>query len=70
MNNHIGKLKEDKLQLFKLIYNLKLIKLKILKIYIKTNLINSFVWPFKFCTRVLILFNQKLDNNFYIYINY
>ena len=36
-NNHIIKLKKDKLLFLGLIYSLNLVKLKIFKIYIKTN---------------------------------
>ena len=36
-------LKKDKQLFFKLIYSLKLVKLKILKTYIKTNLANNFI---------------------------
>lgn len=54
----------------KLIYSLKLIELDIFKIYIKTNLINSFIQPFKFPARALIFFVQKFDISFYLYVNY
>lgn len=43
MNDYIIKLKIDKQLFFSLIYNIKLIKLEILKTYIKTNLTNSFI---------------------------
>ena len=43
INEHIIKLKENKQLLFGLIYSLGPIKLKTLKIYIKTNLINGFI---------------------------
>ena len=57
MNNYIIKLKKDKQPLFRLIYSLKLIKLKTLKTYIKINLVNNFIQFFKSFSRVFILFN-------------
>ena len=70
INNNIIKLEEDKQPLFGLIYSLRLVKLEILKIYIKINLANGFIWPFKSFTRVFILFDEKLDKSFCLYINY
>lgn len=46
-NDYIIRLEKNKLPFFKSIYSLKLIKLKILKIYIKTKLANSFIQTFK-----------------------
>ena len=43
MNNYTIKLKKDKQLHFDLIYSLELIKLNILKIYIKISLTNSFI---------------------------
>ena len=43
INKNAIKLKKDKQLLFGLIYSLKLIKLKILKTYIKINLANGFI---------------------------
>lgn len=43
-----------------MIYNLKLIKSKILKIYIITNLINNFIYLLKYFIIILNLFIQKL----------
>ena len=57
INNHIIKLEKSKQLSFDLIYNLKLIKLKILKTYIKINLVNSFIKPFKSLAKILILFD-------------
>ena len=70
INEYAIRLEEEKQLSFDLIYNLKLIKLKILKTYIKTNLANSFIWPFKSFTRVLIFFDKKLDRSLCFYINY
>ena len=57
MNNLVIKLKKNKQLSFKLIYNLKLVELEILKIYIKTNLVNSFIWSSKSLVKVFILFD-------------
>ena len=42
---------------FRSIYSLKLIKLKVLKIYIKINLANCFIWYFKSSINVFVLFD-------------
>ena len=59
INNHFIKLEKNKQLFFKLIYSLRLIKLEIMKIYIKTNLVNDFIQFFKSLIKVLIFFNQK-----------
>lgn len=46
INNHVIKLKKSKQLFFGPIYNLELVELETLKIYIKTNLANNFIWPF------------------------
>ena len=43
INEYIIKLEKSKQPPFKLIYSLKLIKLEILKTYIKINLANGFI---------------------------
>ena len=70
INDHIIELEEVKQPLFGLIYNLGPIKLEILKIYIKTNLVNGFIRLFKSPVRVPILFDKKPDRNFYFCIDY
>ena len=57
-------LKENKNLFYKLIYFLKFIKLEILKIYNKTNLINKFIKLFKIFIRVYIFVNYKSNKNF------
>lgn len=44
--------------------------LEILKIYIKTNLANSFISPSKFSTKALVFLIKKLNSNYCLYINY
>ena len=70
INKRVIKLEESKQPFFGFIYSLKLIKLEILKIYIKINLANGFIQPFKSFAKAPILFDKKLDKNFCLYINY
>ena len=55
INNHAIKLKKSKQLLFGPIYSLGLIKLKILKTYIKINLTINFVQSSKFLASTSIL---------------
>ena len=61
INNHPIKLIDDQQLLYNLIYSLSLVKLKILKAYIKNNLANSFIKSFKSPTKAPIFFNKKLN---------
>ena len=70
INEHAIKQEEDKQSLFKLIYSLGLIKLETLKTYIKTNLANSFIRPFKSPTGTLILFDRKPDGSLCLWMDY
>lgn len=63
-------MEENKQSFYKSIYSLKLVELEILKIYIKTNLVNTFIWPFKFFATASILLSKKLKSNFYLCIDY
>ena len=56
INKHVIKPKEDKQLSFGSIYSLKLVKLEILKTYIKTNLAHNFFQLFKSFTGASILF--------------
>lgn len=69
-NNYAIKLKKSKQLLYNLIYSLELMKLEILKAYIKLNLANDFIQLFKSYISISILFDQKKNNRFYLYINY
>ena len=69
INEHTIKLKEGEQSLFEPIYSLGLVELEILKIYIKINLANSFIWRFKSPARALILFYRKSDKNLYLFID-
>lgn len=70
INKHSIGLNLGKQLSYKLIYNLDLIKIKILKTYIKTNLINNFIYSFRSLAKPLILFIQTPDSIFYLYKNY
>ena len=60
INNHIIKLVNNYQLLYSFIYYLSFIKLEILKIYIKNNLINGFIRSFKCSTRALIFLIKNL----------
>lgn len=60
MNKYAIKLVEDKQLLYELIYNLNLVKLEMLKVYIDTHLKTGFIWFFKSPINVFILFNNNL----------
>ena len=70
INKHIIKLEEDKQLLFGSIYSLGLVELETLKTYIKTNLANGFIWPFKSPIEAFILFDRKLNRSFHFCIDY
>lgn len=70
INNYAIKLVNDWQPPYGYIYNLGLVKLKILKTYIENNLANSFIRPSKSFARASIFFNQKLDRSLRLYINY
>ena len=70
INNHAIKLVDDPQPLYRPIYRLRPMELKILKAYIKTNLANGFIRPSKLYACALILFNQKSDGFLLLCINY
>lgn len=63
-NNHLIDLVENQQLPYKPIHSLKLIELKILKIYIKTNLANNFIKLSKFSINIVILFIEKPNSSF------
>ena len=63
INNYAIKLVDDWQSLYSLIYSLGLMELKTLKTYIKNNLANNFIKPFKSFIGAPILFNKKPDSN-------
>ena len=70
MNKHNIKLEEGKQSPFRPIYFLGPVELETLKIYIKTNLVNGFIWPFKSPTGAPILFDKKPDRSLRLCVNY
>ena len=63
INNHTIELLNSQQPSYRPIYSLGLVELEILKAYIKTNLANKFIKPFKSPANTPILFNQKLDSS-------
>ena len=70
INEYAIELEEGKQPLFSLSYNLGPIELETLKTYIKINLTNNFIRPFKSLDRAFILLNKKPDRSFRFYIDY
>ena len=70
MNEHAIKLEEGQQSLFGPIYSLRLVKLETLKTYIKINLANNFIRPFKFFAEAPILFDRKLDRSLRLCVDY
>ena len=56
MNNYLINQINNKQLFYSLIYSLGLVKLEILKTYIKSNLANKFIKPSKSSTSILIMF--------------
>ena len=66
----INLIKYHQLQ-YELIYSLKLVEFKTLKIYIEINLANKFIKPSKSPIGTLIFFVvKKPDKSFGLYVNY
>ena len=70
INIYAINLEKDKQPPYGPIYSLKLVELKILKIYIKTNLVNDFICSSKSPTDAPILFDKKLNKSFRLCVNY
>ena len=69
INNHAIALVNSKQPFYGLISSLKPVELEILKAYIKTNLANEFIRPFKSLTGIPILFDQKSNGSLYLCID-
>ena len=63
-------LKKDKQPPYGLVYSLSPVELETLKIYIKINLANGFICSSIFPVGALILFDQKSDGSFRLYVDY
>ena len=70
MNEHAIELEEGKQPSFGPIYSPGLVELETLKMYIKTNLANSFIRPSTSPIGVPILFDRKLDGSLYLCMDY
>ena len=70
INKHAIELEKDKQSLFGPIYSLGPIELETLKTYIKTNLANGFIRPFKSPVEASILFDRKSDKSFRFCVDY
>ena len=70
INEYAIKLGDGKQPFFELIYSLGLVELETLKIYIKTNLANGFIWPSKSLVGALILFSRKPDRSLCFCVDY
>ena len=70
INDHPINLLDDKQLHYGPIYSLGLLKLEILKTYIKANLASSFIRPSKSPAGILILFVWKKDGSFLLCIDY
>ena len=70
INNHLTNLIDNKQPLYGLIYSLEPVELKILKTYIETNLINSFIRSSKSFAGAPIPFIRKKDGNLQLYVDY
>ena len=70
VNEQAIKLEESKQPPYEPIYSLGPVELETLKTYIKTNLANGFIWPFKSPAGTPILFLQKRNDSLRLYVNY
>ena len=70
INNHLINFLHNKQPPHSLIYSLELMKLKMLKIYIKANLANNFIKSFKSTANISIFFVWKKNGSFYLHIDY
>ena len=70
INDHAIKLVNDWQLPYGPIYSLSPMKLEILKAYIKNNLANNFIRPFKSPAKVLIFFNKKLNSSLRLCVDY
>ena len=70
LNQHAIKFQENQQPPYRLIYSLGVVELKMLKTYIETNLANGLIQPLKLPIDAFILFIQKLNSSFCLYVNY
>ena len=70
INDHAIELVNGQQPTYGPIYSLGTVELKTLKAYIETNLANSFIKSSKSPAGAPILFDQKSDGFFWLYVNY
>ena len=70
INEHAIGLEKGKQPPYGTIYSLGPVELETLKTYIKTNLVNGFIWPSKSPARALILFVRKPNGSRRLCIDY
>ena len=70
LNQHVIELYEGQQPLYEPIYSLGLVELKTLKTYIKTNLVNNFIWSLKPPAGTLIFFIRKPNGSLCLYVDY
>ena len=70
INEHAIKLEKNKWPLFGPIYNLKPVKLEMLKTYIEINLANNFIRLSNSSAKAFILFNRKPDGSLHFCVDY
>ncbi len=70
MNNHTIELIDNRQSQYDFIYNLDPVEFETLKTYIKNNLANGFIIPFKSLTGSSIFCDKKSDRNLKLCINY
>ena len=70
INNYVIKLIDDWQPPYSLINSLGPVKLETLKDYMKNNLANSFIRPFKSPAKAFIFFDKKPDGRLRLYIDY
>ncbi len=70
INNHAIELVDDQQPPYKPIYSLGPVELEILKAYIKNNLANGFIIPFKSLAGAPILFDKKPYSSLRLCVDY
>lgn len=70
INTYAIDLEEGKQPFYRSIYSLGLVGLETLKIYIKINLANGFIYLSKSPIGIPILFDKKPNKSFWLCINY
>ena len=70
INKHAIELQNGKQPFYRLIYNLQLMELETLKIYIKIHLKTGFIWSSKSPIGAPILFDKKPNGSFQLCVDY